>query len=125
MMSGNAPSGSEEGRCKKIEKFLKFFGFDPKVPQIAAVKESDVAKKSRRITNFLTFVQDFFEASGPVKTRAARASASDLHVFVRQTLTGRIRYFLTQNTESHLYAYFCCSRRMYLTGNANVFRSEK
>jgi hypothetical protein len=117
MKSVKSSSGRVE-RGVKNENIFKYFHQRPKVPQNAAVNELDVAKKRRRHAVFLCLRRQVFEAGRPIKIHAARASLLDLRVFVRQTPTGRIRYFPTKNTEGHLYSYFCCSRRMYLTGNA-------
>jgi hypothetical protein len=107
------------------EKFFKFFSKNPKVLKRAAVTGLDVAKKSRFHALFFRSKQRFFETSKLLGTRAARAWMSDLRVFVRQTPTGRVRYFPTKNTESYLFSVFCCSSRMYLNGNANVFRQRE
>jgi hypothetical protein len=116
--------------CKKpriglAKKFLKIFSKNPKVLKRAAVTGLDVAKKSRFHALFFRSKQRFFGTSTSPETRAARAWMSDLRVFVRQTPTGRVRYFPTKNTESYLFSVFCCSSRMYLNGNANVFRQRE
>jgi hypothetical protein len=79
----------------RIGKILKIFSKNPKVLKRAAVTELDVAKKSRFHALFFRSKQGFFETSKLLETRAARAWMSDLRVFVRQTPTGRVRYFPT------------------------------
>jgi hypothetical protein len=78
-----------------VEKFFKIFSKNPKVLKRAAVTGLDVAKKSRFHALFFRSKQGFFETSKLLGTRAARAWMSDLRVFVRQTPTGRVRYFPT------------------------------